>query len=328
AMKANSDPLVLGTLRDAGAAVDVCSASEMHTAFAAGFKIEEMIHTHPCKSDSNLRECYEKGIRWFVYDNQSELDKFVRLAPLAQLMLRVAVSARSSALNLSCKFGASEAEAMPLLLEAQRKGLQAAGVSIHVGSQCVDPSDYDGAFATLRSLYDRAMDAGIGLTMIDIGGGFPAPYRDQSLMSLADYCDVVRTSLQRHLGDLPVRLIAEPGRVLCAQSVTLVTKVIGKSRRDGMTWYFVDDGIYGAFSAKRAGHTDFDLIAENPQGLETSPCVVAGPTCDSGDILYRDHPLPDLQIGDLLLVPTMGAYTSASACYFNGLPPPRSIAVE
>ena len=192
----------------------------------------------------------------------------------------------------------------------------------------MDPSDYDIAFAKIRAIYDQAIRHGIDLQMIDIGGGFPAPYRGQSLIALADYCDIVYASLRKHLGDLNVQLIAEPGRALCAESVTLVTKVIGKNVREGITWYFLDDGIYGAFSAKRPGHTDFQLLAENPCGLQASACVVAGPTCDGGDVLYYDHPLPDLQLGDLVLVPTMGAYTSASACCFNGLAVPRLVTVE
>lgn len=328
AAKANPDPLILETLQGLGSAIDICSTRELDAALAAGFTTDRMIHTHPCKTDTNLRECYARGVRRFVYDNEYELDKFVRLAPDIDLMLRVAVSASSCALNLSSKFGASCDEAIGLLVAARRRGLRTVGISIHVGSQCVDPEDYHLAFAKVRELYDEAVDLGFDLQWIDIGGGFPAPYRGQMLMPLADYCDVVQAGLQKHLSDLPVRLIAEPGRILCAESVTLITSVIGKSQRQGITWYFLDDGIYGSFSGKRAGHTDFQLIADNPLGLPDQPCVIAGPTCDSGDVLYRDHPLPELQVGDRLLVPSMGAYTSASACCFNGLPLPRAVALE
>lgn len=328
AAKANSDPLILRTLQGFGSAIDICSAGELDAALAAGFTTERMIHTHPCKTDANLRECHGRGVRWFVFDNEHELDKFARLAPDVDLMLRVAISAPSCALNLSTKFGANCEEAIDLFIASRRRGLCARGISIHVGSQCLDPNDFQWAFAQVRSLYEQAVQLGFDLQMIDIGGGFPAPYRGQSLLSLADYCDAVQVSLQRHLRDLPVRLIAEPGRALCAESVTLITKVIGKSQRDGMTWYYLDDGIYGSFSGKRAGHTDFQLIAENLADLADLPCVVAGPTCDSGDVLYRDHLLPELQVGALLLVPTMGAYTSAGACCFNGLPLPQSVAID
>ena len=175
AAKANSDPLVLEALQVVGSAIDVCSVNEMQAALAAGFAIERMIHTHPCKSEANLRECYERGIRRFVYDNVNELDKFVRHAAGAELMLRVGVSGPSSALNLSRKFGARQDEAIELLLAAQRKGLRANGISMHIGSQCMDPSDYDIAFAKIRAIYDQAIRHGIDLQMIDIGGGFPAP---------------------------------------------------------------------------------------------------------------------------------------------------------
>ncbi|HTN00816.1 MAG TPA: type III PLP-dependent enzyme, partial [Planctomycetaceae bacterium] len=143
------------------------------------------------------------------------------------------------------------------------------------------------------------------------------------------YCDVVQQSLESHFGDLPVRIIAEPGRVISANTATLVTQVIGKSvRPNGSTQYIIDDGLYGSFSGKVFDHTDFPILAEDAMVRPTYPCVVAGPTCDSTDIVCRDQDLPDLDIGELLLVPTMGAYTNASASTFNGLDLARQISVE
>lgn len=110
--------------------------------------------------------------------------------------------------------------------------------------------------------------------------------------------------------------------------MTLVTSVIGKSVRNGRNWYYIDDGLYGSFSGKVYDHADFTLIAESEDERPLHPCVVAGPTCDSTDVVARDQPLPDLAVGELLLVPSMGAYTSASATGFNGLDVARAIAID
>lgn len=328
AAKANPDPHILQALCDEGCSVDVCSYGELQAAQRAGFAPESMLHTHPCKTDRNLLDCYAEGVRWFVYDNPLELDKIARLTPDVNLLLRLAISADSSMINLSAKFGADINSAIEMLVEARHRGLNVRGFSFHVGSQCLDPADYQTALTGVRRVWDEALRMGFELEVLDIGGGFPAPYRDDTMMSLAEFCQTVARGLKETFGDLPVRLIAEPGRGLCAESVTLITRVLGKSVRGGTLWYIIDDGLYGSFSGKVFDHIDFQLLAENPFGLPTSPCVVAGPTCDSSDVVSRDQQLPDLKIGEILLVPTMGAYTSASACPFNGLPVASSIAID
>lgn len=328
AAKANPNVELLRTLCELGASVDVCSPGELLAAKQAGFCPSQMLHTHPCKTESNLQSCYDEGVRWFVYDNSNELDKISRLTPDVNLLLRLAASSMSSMINLSAKFGAAIEDAIALLLDARHRGLQVRGFSFHIGSQCKSPEDFGIFLGRVRKLWDEALALGFELEVLDIGGGFPAPYRSDELMSLADYCTSVSLSLNEHFSDIPVRLIAEPGRGLCAETMTLVTRVLGKSIRGGLPWYIIDDGIYGSFSGKVFDHVDFPLIAENPFGLPTMPCVVAGPTCDSSDVVSRDQLLPDLKIGDLLLVPTMGAYTNASACPFNGLPVAKIVAID
>ena len=160
-----------------------------------------------------------------------------------------------------------------------------------------------------------------------MGGGFPAPYRT-SVLPLGDYCRHLARALDATFGDLDIRIIAEPGRGLCAESVTLVTRVLGKSVRNGLPWYFIDDGVYGSFSGKLFDHADFGIVAEAADMRPRSACVLAGPTCDSHDVVAVDQELPDLEIGELLLVPTMGAYSSASASGFNGLDIARLVEVD
>lgn len=328
AAKSNPNETILTTLHEAGCSIDVCSVGELYAALAAGFTADQMLHTHPCKTLSNLMTCYNAGLRWFVYDNATELRKMHEHTPDVTLLLRVAMTSASSLINLSAKFGCAPAEGVRLLEEARRIGMHVNGISFHVGSQTTSPDDYDTALRVARSIFDQAAERGIELEVLDIGGGMPAPYRE-SVLTLEAYCDVVQQSLETHFGDLPVRIVAEPGRVISADTATLVTQVIGKSvRPNGTTQYIIDDGLYGAFSGKVFDHTDFPLLVEDAMVRPSYPCVVAGPTCDSTDIVSRDQDLPDLAIGELLLVPTMGAYTNASASTFNGLDLAKQIGVE
>src|SRR5690606_37208815 len=163
--------------------------------------------------------------------------------------------------------------------------------------QCERPDDFESALRQARQVWNEATDAGMALEVLDIGGGFPAPYRSQ-VLSLESYCESLAEALTVTFGDLPVRIIAEPGRRVCADTVTLVTRVIGKSIRGGMPWYFIDDGLYGSFSGIVFDHADFPLIAEHHDERPLMPCVVAGPTCDSSDVVARDQMLPELAIGE------------------------------
>lgn len=327
AAKANPDQAILRTLCDLGCSIDVCSFGEAQAALQAGFTPERMLHTHPCKQESNLARCHALGLRLFVYDCYRELDKIEPYAGDIGLLLRLAMSNSASLIDLSAKFGAAPEEGLGLLQAARARGLDVKGLSFHVGSQCTSPDGFLWAFEKARRVWDEAADAGIPLEILDIGGGFPAPYRSD-VLTLDEFCDALQAGLDRWFGDVPARIIAEPGRGLCADASTLVTRVIGTNIRRGVRWYYIDDGLYGSFSGKVFDHADFPLIAENAADRPTYPCVVAGPTCDSGDVVTVDQELPELEIGDLLMVPTMGAYSSASACPFNGLPVADTVAID
>lgn len=327
AAKANPADAILRPLCEAGCSVDVCSFGEMQAALKAGFTPDQMIHTHPCKTVQNLTSCYAEGLRWFTFDNANEIPKLAKYAPDVNLLLRLAVSSSSSLINLSAKFGAFEPDAVNLMVEAREAGLTVKGMSFHVGSQCRSPEDFHAALSQARRIWDRAAAAGIELEVLDFGGGLPAPYTD-SVLSLDAYCRSLSRSLEETFGDLAIRVIGEPGRGMCADTVSLITRVIGKSVRGGMPWYIIDDGLYGSFSGQVFDHVEYPIIARNALDRPLFPCVVAGPTCDSSDVVTRQQLLPDLEIGELLLVPTMGAYTCASASNFNGLDMARMIGIE
>ncbi|MCA9135300.1 MAG: type III PLP-dependent enzyme [Planctomycetales bacterium] len=327
AAKSNPDQHILSTLCAENAFVDICSYGELRAALDSGFTPDRMLHTHPCKTVSNLMECYQAGVRWFVLDNVHEAQRIAHYTPDVKLLLRLAVSASSSVINLSAKFGASIDEAISVLEESRSLGLDIRGFSFHVGSQCLDPEDYRHVLRAVRQLWDQAVSKGFELEVLDIGGGFPAPYRE-SAPTIESFGQTVSQGLQESFGDLGIRMIAEPGRGLSAECTTLITRVIGKNVRSGQPWYYIDDGIYGSFSGIHFDHASFPLLYRNQGNREIGACVVAGPTCDSGDIVSRDQMLPSLEIDELLLVPTMGAYAGASASPFNGLPVANSVCID
>ncbi len=284
AAKANSDVSILRPLFQAGSSVDVCSYRELQSALLAGFSPDQMIHTHPCKTIQNLMDCYNEGVRWFTVDCSGEIDKLVRYTPDVNVILRLAAASTSSLINLSAKFGCDPVDAPALAAEAGRKGLKVRCLSFHVGSQCLNPEDFRTMLTRARLAWDQCVAAGAPLEVLDIGGGFPAPYRT-GVMSLSDYCRHLSTALDATFGDLPIRIIAEPGRGMCAEAATFITRVVGKSVRGGLPWYFLDEGIYGSFSGKLFDYSDFELIAEAADVRPRSACIVAGPTCDSHDVV-------------------------------------------
>ena len=321
AMKSNPDPDLLQLLNGLVNGIDVASYPEVALAATAGVTPDRLFHSNPVKKDTDLAACVRHGVGWFTFDNADEIPKLVAHAPGASVLLRVAIKNESCVVDLGAKFGAHEDEALALLLQARAAGVNVRGIAFHVGSQSTDPGIYLTALTLVRRLFDAAATAGIRLDTLDIGGGFPVVYRT-SVPKLEDFCRVVSRGLSQ-LFPAGVRIIAEPGRCISGDSMTLVVRVIGRSIRNGIPWYFIDDGLYGAFSGKLFDHCDYELIPAKSGPVHE--CVVAGPTCDSIDIVSRDQLLPDLNIGDLLMVPGMGAYTKASATAFNGFHPPVTV---
>lgn len=321
AMKSNPDPELLGLLNGLVDGIDVASYPEVALAAAAGVTPDRLFHSHPIKKDTDIAACVRHGVQWFTFDNVDEVPKLRTHAPAANVLLRVAIKNDNCVVDLGAKYGAHEDEALALLLQARAAGVNVRGIAFHVGSQSSDPAIYITALKVVRRLFDEAKKAGVRLDTLDIGGGFPVVYRT-AMPKLEDFCRVVSRGLSQ-MFPAGVRVIAEPGRCISGDSMTLVVRVIGRSVRNGVPWYFIDDGLYGAFSGKLFDHCDYELIPTRRGPVRD--CVVAGPTCDSIDIVSRDQPLPDLEVGDLLIVPGMGAYTKASATSFNGFQPPATI---
>jgi ornithine decarboxylase len=260
------------------------------------------------------------GIRTFVFDNERELDKFGGLEDRVELLLRLEYRTPQALIDLSYKYGARPDEALDLLRAAQRRGLKVAGLSFHPGSQLasVEPLLEDIQHAAM--LIDCLADVGMHLDVLDIGGGLPVPY-DAAVPHLDSFVSAIEEEI-RPLTRRGIQVISEPGRFVAAPAMLAVASVVGVTRRGGMPWYYLDDGLYGSFSNVLSDHVHPTIYAYDA-GLEERdafPSVLAGPTCDSTDVITTRAMLPALDVGDLVVAPFMGAYTSVTACEFNGLP--------
>jgi ornithine decarboxylase len=324
AMKSNPNPAILQIIKNLVDGIDVASYGESSVCREAGISSADIIHTNPVKKEDDLASSVKQGINWFVLDNMEEIKKIKRLAPNANLLLRIAITNPHCIVNLSAKFGAQEQDVLPILKKAKAEGLNIRGISFHVGSQCTEPEIYHTAVKYARKIFDDAIAAGFTFDTLDVGGGFPISYRE-NLPELSVYCTVLKNALKEFFPE-DLNILMEPGRCISAGCITLVTKVIGRTVRYGVNWYYIDDGVYGAFSGKLFDHCDYRIVSDRPGPLEE--CIVAGPTCDSIDIVAQDQPMPKLSAGDLILAPGMGAYTIASATSFNGFAPPKTIIMQ
>jgi ornithine decarboxylase len=305
---------VVATLRDEGAFFDLATTGEVELVKDQGIAPERCIHTHPIKRDSDIRDALRFGVTTFVVDNPDEIRKFVRYRKRAELLLRVCFRSPTAVCDLSKKFGCEPGAVLGLIETARRLGVRVRGLSFHVGSQATDPSKYIEAIHACTNLIAEALLAGLpSLDVLDIGGGFPVPYTD-AVMPIEEFCAPIRAALTK----LPkhVRVIAEPGRFIAAPAAIAVSTVMGKAKRDGRWWYYLDDGLYGSYSGQLFDHAKYPVAALRDGG-ELFESVLAGPTCDSIDVIDDNISLPELEVGDLVVGRMMGAYTWASATDFN-----------
>lgn len=328
ALKPLPHPAMIATIAAEGGRFDCCSAGEIELVRSGGISPEHCIHTHPIKREADIRAGLDFGIDTFVCDNRRELDKFEPFRDRVRLLLRLSFRSSDAAVDLSYKFGIAPDLAHDLLLAADRLGLQVAGLCFHVGSQCQSPARHIEAIGFCRRLFNLAALDGIALDTLDIGGGFPVPYT-APVLEIGEFCAPIARALEDQFAGL--RIIAEPGRFIAAPALCLAASVMGWAERSGLRWYYLDDGLYGSFSGKLFDHCDYPIHALADLAGEDRPrhrSVLAGPTCDSVDVLYEHLDLPELDVGDLVVAPMMGAYTHASATEFNHFAKTRIVVAE
>lgn len=327
AVKANPDAEIVRTLFKEGASFDVASMPEFQIVYKniksmpakqrQDWIWDKIIYANPTKPTDTLEEL-NKYKPLVTFDNLEEISKIKKHAPNAGLVLRLKVPNTGAMVELSSKFGAPPGEAVDLILAADKVGLTVEGISFHVGSQTTNFDNYVQALALSANIFQEARDRGYTkMNLLDIGGGFPAPY-DDSVKPFPVLAKVINNELDR-LFPKDIQILAEPGRFLAAVCGTSVASVIGKAVRDGKTSYYINDGVYHTYSGVIFDHCKYPVKAfkKGP----TTICSVFGPTCDALDVVSMAENLPDMERGDLVYSVNIGAYSHASATYFNGFPP-------
>ena len=327
AVKANPAKEVLTLLRDKGSNFDIASIYELEMVTSIGVSPDRISYGNTIKKRVDVRSFYEQGVRMFASDSEADLRMIAEEAPGAKVYVRILTEGTHTAdWPLSRKFGCQNEMAYDLLVLAKELGLQPHGISFHVGSQQRDIGAWDSAIGKVKSIFDRLRDEhGIVLKMINLGGGFPANYLDKT-NELATYAQQIKHFLHEDFGDDLPEIILEPGRSLLSNAGVLVSEVVLISRKSHTAlerWVFTDVGKFSGLIETMDEAIKFPIYTD--RNGELDKCVIAGPTCDSADIMYEHYSygLPvDLAIGDRMYGLTGGAYTTTySAVCFNGFPP-------
>jgi ornithine decarboxylase len=285
---------------------------------------DKIIYANPTKPTDTLEELnqYKPLV---TFDNAEELHKIRAHAPQAGVVLRLKVPNTGAMVELSSKFGAAPGEAVDLILLAEKLGLTCEGLSFHVGSQTTNFENYVQALALCANLLKEARERGYSkMNLVDIGGGFPAPY-DDSVKPFRELARIINRELER-LFPKDIQILAEPGRFLVATAGTTVSKVIGKAVREGKPSYYIDDGVYHTYSGVIFDHCKYPVRAFKKGPMKIS--AVYGPTCDALDVVSMAENLPDLDRDDLVYSVNIGAYSHASSTHFNGFPPATVVHVN
>ncbi|MCG9754351.1 type III PLP-dependent enzyme [Shewanella insulae] len=327
AVKANPAKEVLTLLRDRGANFDIASIYELEMVSDIGVTPDRVSYGNTIKKRKDVRAFYERGVRMYASDSEADLRMIAEEAPGSRVYVRILTEGTHTAdWPLSRKFGCQNEMAFELLVLAKQLGLEPYGISFHVGSQQRDIGAWDSAIAKVKSIFERLREEhGIELKMINLGGGFPANYLDKT-NELGTYAEQITHFLKEDFGEQLPQIILEPGRSLLSNAGVLVSEVVLISKKSQTAlerWVFTDVGKFSGLIETMDEAIKFPIYTER-QG-ELARCVIAGPTCDSADIMYEHYSygLPlDLSIGDRMYWLTAGAYTTTySAVCFNGFPP-------
>ncbi|WP_435634445.1 type III PLP-dependent enzyme [Pseudomonas solani] len=327
AVKANPATEITELLRDKGSNFDIASIYELDKVMKTGVGPERISYGNTIKKARDIRYFYEKGVRLFATDSEADLRNIAKAAPGSKIYVRILTEGSTSAdWPLSRKFGCNPDMALDLLILAKQLGLEPYGLSFHVGSQQRDIDVWDAAIAKVKVIFERLKEEdGITLKMINMGGGFPANYI-QRTNALETYAEEITRFLKEDFGDELPEIILEPGRSLIANAGILVSEVVlvaRKSRTAVERWVYTDVGKFSGLIETLDESIKFPIWTEKKGEMEE--VVIAGPTCDSADIMYENYKygLPlNLASGDRLYWLSTGAYTTSySAVEFNGFPP-------
>ena len=332
AVKANPAPEILKLLAGMGCCFDVASITETEAVLAAGATPERISYGNTIKKESEIARAFRLGVTLFAVDCEAEVEKVARAAPGSRVICRIHCDGTGAEWPLSRKFGCEPDYATDILELAHRRGLIAHGISFHVGSQQHNVEAWDRALSSTAAIFRACAERGIVLAMVNLGGGFPAKYVRKT-PKLESYGKAIFRALRRHFGNAVPETIVEPGRGLVGNAGLIEAEVVliaKRSPEDELRWVYLDIGKFHGLAETIDESIRYPIRTSKDRD-EMAPCVIAGPTCDSVDVLYEKTPYPlpvSLAIGDKVLIEATGAYTATySSVGFNGYPPLRQYVI-
>ena len=326
AVKANPAAPVLERLTGLGSRFDAASIEEVEFCLAAGAAAADISYGNTIKKSSAIVRAFAAGVRMFAFDSAEELDKLARLAPGSRVYCRLLVENQGADWPLSRKFGTTIDNARALMVRAGELGLDAFGLSFHVGSQQTTTGSYEVAIAKVAMLFTDLARAGVDLRMVNLGGGFPVAYRDE-VPGIGRFADAIMGAMTEHFGNALPEILVEPGRFIVADAGVVSAEVVlvaRKSPDDPVRWVYLDIGRFGGLAETEGEAIKYRFVTAHDGG-PTGPVAIAGPTCDGADILYErsSYHLPvALSCGDRVELLSTGAYVTTYASQrFNGFAP-------
>jgi len=326
AVKANPHPNLLERLVKLDCRFDAASIGEIDACLAAGANPAHISFGNTIKKVKDITDAYAKGIRLFAVDASEELTKIAKYAPNSQVFIRVLMRSTEAEWPLSRKFGCSSSMVIPLMHEAKSIGLNPVGLSFHVGSQTRHPHMWYDSLDAVAAIWYNAMEEGFSLTLLNIGGGFPT-YYGVEITEPEEYGATVMEAVADRFGSVDY-IMVEPGRGLVGSAGCIAAETVLVSRKhneDPVRWVYLNIGRFHGLAETEEEAIKYQFLTPDCDSSKTGPCIVAGPTCDSADVLYETHKVEfplDLSYGDKVIILNCGAYTTTySSVGFNGFSP-------
>jgi ornithine decarboxylase len=331
AIKANPDQKILSMLASEGSNFDCASVAEIEMALSAGKDAKRISFGNTIKKASDVARAFDVGVRLFATDSMGDMNNIARLAPGSDVFCRILTTGEGAEWPLSRKFGCDWKMAVDILCKAHALGLKARGVSFHVGSQMTVTSGWRSAIEEAKLVFDACAKKGVYLDLVNLGGGFPIRYL-KDIPSTEAYGASIMADLDAIFPEKRPTLIIEPGRGMVGNAGVIKSEVVMasfKSASDPLRWVFLDIGKFGGLAETMDEAIRYP-IRTSKDGDATVMSVLAGPTCDSADVLYEKTPyaLPPVDSGDFVYIEGTGAYTTTySAVAFNGFEPLKSYVI-
>lgn len=326
AVKANDHPKILQTLIQEESSFEISSLNELKSLLKFKVPPSKIACLNPIKSPELLVEMNKNEIEVMAFDSFEEVDKIAKYAPRSKVVLRISVNNEGSDWPLTRKFGVDAAEAVPFMKYAERHKVQPIGITFHVGSQCLNKNNWSSALYVCDDIWKQAKIAGLELSCLSLGGGIPIKHT-KKIPSISEIGKIVNKILSNNFNNEKTKLkvTIEPGRGLVGDAAVMVASVVGKAQRGIEEWIYIDVGVFNGLMETIQNFT-YELKTEKNRKRKT--ITLAGPSCDSVDIMYENVELPSVKVGDKVFILNTGAYTSVYASDFNGFDPPKTYFID